>query len=200
MKSVFPIFFILLNLFFILYLPRKLSIWVRFALYLSIGGLFYLWMSNKSALTSLFAHTISLQPFDVFHETIGFSLLVTIFLNLFDLFAVPSIVRFPNLILKIPNTTISLFNGILPILPFSNAFSTISTFSAVVSYFMAYGAKPSDNQSKKQRDIIKMSLCLYSDGLEYLQNSILSFSRKMLNLKSTLTISSETVSGFGQIF
>lgn len=78
MKSVFPIFFILLNLFFILYLPRKLSIWARFALYLSIGGLFYLWMSNKSALTSLFAHTISLQPFDVFHETIGFSLLVTL--------------------------------------------------------------------------------------------------------------------------
>lgn len=104
MKSVFPIFFILLNLFFILYLPRKLSIWVRLALYLSIGGLFYLWMSNKSALTSLFAHTISLQPFDVFHETIGFSLLVTIFLNLFDLFAVPSIVRFPNLILKNPQT------------------------------------------------------------------------------------------------
>lgn len=102
MKSVFPIFFILLNLFFILYLPRKLSIWVRFALYLSIGGLFYLWMSNKSALTSLFAHTLSLQPFDVFHETIGFSLLVTIFLNLFDLLAVPSIVRFPNLILKNP--------------------------------------------------------------------------------------------------
>lgn len=32
MKSVFPIFFILLNLFFILYLPRKLSIWVRLAL------------------------------------------------------------------------------------------------------------------------------------------------------------------------
>lgn len=103
MKSVFPIFFILLNLFFILYLPRKLSIWVRFALYLSIGGLFYLWMSNKSTLTSLlFAHTISLQPFDVFHETIGFSLLVTVFLNLFDLLAVPSIVRFPNLILKNP--------------------------------------------------------------------------------------------------
>ena len=45
-----------------------------------------------------------------------------------------------------------------------------------------------------------MSLCLYSDGLEYLQHSILSFSRKMLNLKSALTISSETVSGFGQIF
>lgn len=200
MKSVFPIFFILLNLFFILYLPRKLSIWVRLALYLSIGGLFYLWMSNKSALTSLFAHTLSLQPFDVFHETIGFSLLVTIFLNLFDLLAVPSIVRFPNLILKIPNTTISLSNGILPILPFSNAFSTISTLSAVASYFMAYGMKPSDNQSKKQRDIIKMSLCLYSDGLEYLQNSILSFSRKMLNLKSALTIRSETVSGFGQIF
>ncbi|OFM33960.1 hypothetical protein HMPREF2696_08425 [Neisseria sp. HMSC058F07] len=102
MKSVFPIFFILLNLFFILYLRRKLSIWIRLALYLSIGGLFYLWMSNKSALTSLFAHTLSLQPFDVFHETIGFSLLVTVFLNLFDLLAVPSIVRFPNLILKNP--------------------------------------------------------------------------------------------------
>ena len=102
MKSVFPIFFILLNLFFILYLPRKLSIWVRFALYLSIGGLFYLWISNKSALTSLFARTISLQPFDVFHETIGFSLLVTVFLNLFDLLAVPSIARFPILILKNP--------------------------------------------------------------------------------------------------
>ena len=102
MKSVFPIFFILLNLFFILYLRRKLSIWIRLALYLSIGGLFYLWMSNKSALTSLFAHTLSLQPFDVFHETIGFSLSVTVFLNLFDLLAVPSIVRFPNLILKNP--------------------------------------------------------------------------------------------------
>lgn len=200
MKSVFPIFFILLNLFFILYLRRKLSIWIRLALYLSIGGLFYLWMSNKSALTSLFAHTLSLQPFDVFHETIGFSLLVTVFLNLFDLLAVPSIVRFPNLILKIPNTTISLFNGILPILPFLNAFSTISTLSAVASCFMVYGTKPSDNQSKKQRDINKMSLCLYSDGLEYLQHSILPFSRKMLNLESTLTIRSETVSGFGQIF
>ena len=128
MKSVFPIFFILLNLFFILYLRRKLSIWVRFALYLSIGGLFYLWMSNKSTLTSLFAHTLSLQPFDVFHETIGFSLLVTVFLNLFDLLAVPSIVRFPNLILKIPNTTISLFNGILPILPFRTLFPLFLRF------------------------------------------------------------------------
>ncbi|WP_295709894.1 hypothetical protein [uncultured Neisseria sp.] len=100
MKSVFPIFFILINLFFILYFPRKLSIWARLVLYLSIGGLFYLWMSSKSALTSLFTHTLSLQPFDVFHETIGFSLLVTAFFNLFDLLAVPSIVRFPNLILK----------------------------------------------------------------------------------------------------
>lgn len=45
-----------------------------------------------------------------------------------------------------------------------------------------------------------MSLCLYSDGLEYFQHSILPFSRKMLNLKSALTISSKTVSGFGQIF
>ena len=43
-----------------------------------------------------------------------------------------------------------------------------------------------------------MSLCLYSDGLEYLQHSILPFSRKMLNLKSALTISSKTVSGFGK--
>ena len=55
---------------------------------------------QQICLTSLFTHTLSLQPFDVFHETIGFSLLVTAFFNLFDLLAVPSIVRFPNLILK----------------------------------------------------------------------------------------------------